>query len=349
LIAWVVYGPWAQRTGGYVYDARVVEGLRALGERVEVFELGPTPSIAHALELPVRIARGQPDVIVGDELCFRELAAAFALRPPRRGPKRVMLVHHPAAWETPRPQVVARWLERGAMRAADLVVATSTETAARLQREKWTREVRVVEPGADRLPARPHRPFDPARTHLVFVGSVMARKRVLELLDAFDHDFAGTEATLSIVGSLSRDVPYAARVRTRVERSARLRAKVILRGEVGDEAVADALADADALVLPSALEGYGMILSEALFAGTPVIAARTGAAPRLVREGNDGLLADADELNTVLRDYFDSAELRARLLRGAAGRAVTLPRWADSAKKFLSHLSRTRDRAPLTG
>ena len=36
----LVPGPLAQRTGGYIYDRRIVSGLRTLGREVVVHELG---------------------------------------------------------------------------------------------------------------------------------------------------------------------------------------------------------------------------------------------------------------------------------------------------------------------
>ena len=72
-IAWVLYGDLAQRTGGTIYDAEVVGGLRRAGDDVRVVSL-PRARLARELR---RIA---PDVVVGDELCFCELALAFRLK-----------------------------------------------------------------------------------------------------------------------------------------------------------------------------------------------------------------------------------------------------------------------------
>ena len=65
-IAWIVYGSLEQVSGGYIYDRLVVEQLRALGDSVTVVSLTPGQT-----ELPD--LRAGFDVLVGDELCFREL------------------------------------------------------------------------------------------------------------------------------------------------------------------------------------------------------------------------------------------------------------------------------------
>jgi glycosyltransferase involved in cell wall biosynthesis len=328
-IAWIVYGPWGQRTGGYLYDEIVVDGLRARGDDVEIVELPPRPSFRGAATLPFRLRRAHADVIVGDELCFREIAPAFALE---RRAARVLLVHHPAAWESPGPSAAARLVERAAMRVADAIVTTSEETAGRMRAEGFANAARVVEPGADRLAPRAHRPFDPERVHLLFLGSVVPRKRVLELLDAFEaHAPAG--ARLSLAGSTRRDPSYAARIASRAG------VRVSMLGEVDDQMAASLLADADALVLPSALEGFGIVLLEALHAGTPAIAARTGAAARILREGRDGLTFEGASLGPVLARFFTDAALRRALREGAAERAATLPTWASCVERFREALS----------
>ena len=96
----------------------------------------------------------------------------------------------------------------------------------------------------------------------------------------------------------------------------------------------DQLSIADVLVLPSTLEGYGMVLSEALWAAVPVIAARVGAAEKLISETGAGLLFEADDpagLGATLGAFTGDAALRRRLRRAAWKAAEILPRWQDSA------------------
>ena len=75
-IAWIIYGALDQVSGGYIYDRLVVEQLRELGDSVTVISLSPG-----APELP-RLTTADFDVLVGDELCFRELLTIFATRRP---------------------------------------------------------------------------------------------------------------------------------------------------------------------------------------------------------------------------------------------------------------------------
>jgi glycosyltransferase involved in cell wall biosynthesis len=157
-IAWVVPGPLRQVTGGYLYDARIVDGLRARDWPVGTTDVRST---RWPLDVPAGhrllsvLRRGRWGVVVVDELAHPALAAATLggrLRRAARGSPLVLLVHHlrysePSA-SCVRP--VARTVERLAIRAADLVICTSDTTArtvARLARPETP--VEVVRPGWD--------------------------------------------------------------------------------------------------------------------------------------------------------------------------------------------------------
>ena len=108
-------------------------------------------------------------------------------------------------------------------------------------------------------------------------------------------------------------------------------------GSVGDDALVEAMAGSDVLVVTSGHEGFGVPVLEAMTLGLPVVANDAGALPEVV--GDAGVLVDARDpyavagaVARVLRD----AALRANLseaagrriaaldLPGAAGRAVDL-------------------------
>ena len=325
-VAWVVYGSLEQVSGGYIYDRLVVEHLRALGDTVTVVSLTP------GAELPVLDAT-QLDVVVGDELCFRELLPLFSALP---GARRVLLIHHLSAWEKPpgaeREQLLG--LERAVIAAADAHVATSHVTADRLHAERLANRVFVAEPGADRLPRPATGGQEPcgALLRLLFVGNILERKRVLDLCEVF-ADLPCANSELVLVGTEALEPGYAAAVRAFVA-SAGVSARVRFLGPLPAQGVAEQLALADALILPSALEGYGMVLSEALWASVPVIAARVGAAEQLVGETSAGLLyepSDPGALRATLGAFVSDADLRARLRSRAWQAAERLPRWRDTA------------------
>lgn len=325
-VGFVVYGELERVTGGHIYDRLVVEQLRELGDRVTVISLEPGAP-------PRELASLGLDVLVADEECFRELAPLFASAP--AGLRRVLLVHHLTAWEHPpgarRDELLS--LERAALAGADGCVATSRVTADRLDHEGLARRVVVAEPGADRLPRSATGGQEPsgALIRVLFVGNILRRKRVLELCTAF-AGLPGSSAELVLVGA-ELEPDYAAEVRAVVS-DPDLRGRVHCCGPLPAAGVAEQLALADVLVLPSELEGYGMVLSEALWASVPVIAARVGAAERLVNQTEAGLLYEPNDragLSATLAAFVADAALRARLRQAAWNAADSLPRWRDTA------------------
>jgi glycosyltransferase involved in cell wall biosynthesis len=336
-IAWIVYGDLAQATGGYGYDRLLVEGLRDRGNEVELFD----PLVATA-------GCERADVTVGDALCVRELGPLFesvACAAPR-----VLLVHHLPSWELERSDGASmRRYEARALAASDHVVATSNASRLRLQGDCAGVPVDVVVPGADRLPRYPRSSSSDVgggRVELLFVGSLVPRKRVALLLDALES--LGAEPSrpvLTLLGDPGREPEYARAIADRIEASVVLRSSVTAVGVVDDDVLARWLARADALVLPSSLEGYGMVLTEALHAGLPVIAAR----PAAVAAAIDALDAvrtfdDGADLTEVVRRFVRSMAQREAM--GHAASALALPSWSDAIAAFGHLLANARRRRP---
>ena len=336
-VAWIVYGSLDQVSGGYIYDRLVVEHLRALGDEVTIISLDPSGA-----SLPT-LASEDYDVLLGDELCFRELGPLFRTASP--GLRRVLLIHHLTAWEhaagATRERLLA--LEQAAIDAADACIATSRVTAERLAQERLVLRALVAEPGADRFerPANAGQERSGERVRLLFVGNLLPRKRVLELAQAF-AELSSEHAELSLVGA-ELEPDYADVVRSCITRAG-VGDRVRWLGSLTAADVAKQLALADVLVLPSALEGYGMVLSEALWSGVPIIAARVGAAEELVSRTSAGLLYEPDDargLGAVLARFVADPALRNQLRHAAGLAAEQLPRWRDTALTVRATLAKS--------
>jgi len=343
-IAWVLYGSLEQRTGGTIYDAEVVRGLERAGEDVQVVSLDEAASEDALAE---RLRAIAPEVIVGDELCFRQLAAAYQSlgRESKPPPLRVLLVHHLTAWETelaPEVRRAALSAEKEAIDASDRIVATSRTTRERLLAEGAPRvDIDVVLPGADRLTREPTREREQGEeVRFAFVGSIVPRKRVLELVRAFAGG-AHESGRLTLVGSTTRDDAYVGEVRDAIARLG-LGGRVLMTGEVDETGVSRALADADVLVMPSSLEGYGIAATEAIYAGVPVIAARAQGLGEALAPCPDGAMFADDEaaLAAALARFATDAPLRAVMIAAARAAAPRMPTWAACAEQFRRCLGR---------
>jgi glycosyltransferase involved in cell wall biosynthesis len=89
-------------------------------------------------------------------------------------------------------------------------------------------------------------------------------------------------------------------------------------------AVFELLRAADATLLSSDWESFGLVVAEALAVGTPVLAAAAGGVGEVLEDGRNGLLVaagDTDALAEAIGRYFADPELQARL-RAAAAESV---------------------------
>lgn len=335
----VVPGPLDQRTGGYLYDARMVAELTEAGRTVVVHEVdGRFPDVDERARasLDEELA-GIPDdaVVVVDGLAFSAAPGVAARHSARL--RLVALVHHPLADETGLSEDERRHFESTeaeALRHARGVVVTSPYTARRLEDFDVTaRRVRDVRPGTEPgLMAEGPGPGEAPM--LVCVGTVTPRKgfdvlvRALAQLDDLDW-------RCDCAGSLDRAPEYAGDVRESVERLC-LGPRVRFLGELPAAALDEVYRTATLFVLPSHYEGYGMAFAEALARGLPVVGTTGGAIPDTVPEGAGILVepGDADGLAAALRTLLEKPARREAMAEAARTHARALPGWTTQAARF---------------
>lgn len=342
-----VPGPLDQRTGGYIYDARIVDGLRRLGWRVTVHALpGRFPRGDARARAGLRGLLGKlPDGarVVLDGLAMGGLpgllrAAAGRLR-------LVALAHLLLADETgldARQRARYAATERRALAACAGVIATSAYTAARVTALGVPpAAVRVVPPGTD--PAPPARGPGPGSPPQLLCAATLTPRKGQDILVRALARLDDLPWTCVCAGSLARAPAFARAVR-RQAREAGLAARIAFPGECGAADMEALYAASSIFVLPSWFEGYGMVLTEALARGLPVVSTTGGAIPHtvppplgiLVPPGDAGALAAA--LQPLLADgraaRGSAAARRAQLGAAARRYAASLPDWDGAARAF---------------
>ncbi|MGK6310421.1 glycosyltransferase family 4 protein [Variovorax sp. DT-64] len=347
--SFLVPGDLGTRTGGYVYDRRIIEGLRARHWAVEVLSLGegyPAPEAAALARAAVAV-EALPDgtLAVVDGLAFGVLPDLVRQHVQRLD--WVALVHHPLALErgldTARQQALFD-SERRALAHARGVIVTSRSTARTLADfDVEASRIVVVEPGTEPAPLATGSGGD--ALSLLCVATVTPRKGHALLVEAL-AGLKDRQWVLHCAGSLAMDPACAAALAQAIDAHG-LRERVLLHGEQDEAGLRALYARADAFVLPSFHEGYGMALAEALAHGLPVISTRAGAIPDTVPDGAGMLVTpgDAVELRAALQRLMDDAAWRAQLGAGARAARGRLPNWVQSSARFASALAGFRRQA----
>jgi glycosyltransferase involved in cell wall biosynthesis len=321
----------ARPSGGNVYDVRICRGLAASGWSVGVHAVPggwPTPDPAGHAALAGAVQR-IPDgaVVLLDGLVAS--AAPEVLVPQASRLRLVALVHMPLGHGAAGDGVRAR--EAAVLSAAACVVATSGWGARRLQ-ELYSlpdERLHVAEPGVDAADLAPGTATSGA---FLTVGAVIPGKGHDVLLAALGTMTARRWQCLC-VGSMERDRSFAEELRRRVVDGG-LGERVRFPGARTGADLATSYGASDLLVLASRSETYGMVVTEALARGLPVVAADVGGVPDALGHGaggtRPGLLVppgDPAALAAALRAWLDDAGLRRRLRQAARERREQLSGW----------------------
>lgn len=325
-------------SGGNTYDRQVCRELGVIGWSVVQHKVGgawPQRDADSLAALAAAVERMPRDAVV---LVDGLIASAVpdVLVPQARRLRLVVLVHMPLGH---RPgdgdPGEVRMRERAVLASAAAVVTTSGWTRRRLL-ELYALpidRVHVAEPGVDAAELAPGTGSGGA---LLCVAAVRSDKGHDVLLDALE--MLSEESWKCVcVGSLERDRAFVADLLGRVRRRG-LGKRVEFTGPLTGGDLDRRYAAADLMVLPSRAETYGMVVTEALARGLPVIAAEVGGVPEALGHGGDGtrpgvLIAPENPvaLAAALRAWLRDAELRARLREAARERRSLLSGWSRTA------------------
>ena len=336
-LTFVVPGSLETPTGGYRYDRQVVAGLRAAGHGMTVLTLGesyPQPD-APTLQASYRALSRLRGLVVIDGLALGALPE-IARHLPVHAPL-IALVHHPLALESGLDHALAEKLresERQALAAARHVIVTSPPTGDILASDYGVprERISVALPGVAEAPLA--QGSGGKTVQLLSVGSVIARKGHDLLIEAL-APCADLPWHLTIVGDATRDDAAVLALRNVIMKSG-LQDRVTLTGALSEEDLARRYNGADVFVLASRYEGYGMVFSEALAHGLPVVATAVGEAATLLPQAAGKLVAPGDtkDLSEALRGFIMDGDRRAAARQAAKVARDKLPRWADCVTVF---------------
>lgn len=323
-------------TGGHLYNQRMIAAAGERGLRVDIVSV-------RGLSNPLRRAEG---LVLVDSLVAWRVAIWAALGP--RDQELVAMVHQrPGGVEgSPLRRALRRALDLSLYRRCRLLIAASTGMSHELADVDGieAQRIRVAEPGSD-LDAKSSSSPDlraGRRISVLAVANWLPNKGILELLEAV-ASLPEDRVHLHLVGDVTMRPRYARSVEERMSRPD-LTGRVVSHGHLPPERLAALYSQADVFTLLGRDEAYGTVVGEALAAGVPVVAWRSGNLPSLVEDGVTGCLlppGDIEALTETLGRLATEPVWRETLAANARRRGRSLPTWDQTADLFFDALGAT--------
>ncbi len=365
-IGLVVYGSLDGTSGGFRYDRKLVEYLRAHGDRVDVISLpwrSYPKNILDGFSRSIRSRLDRPfDVLIEDGLCHPTL-----WRHNRRlsQPEAVVgLVHHVQSDDpTERFGRLMQPFERRYLDTVDATISTSEFTHRRAARlaPTITSQPSLVAPPAGRRDTPSAGSVSADRVaeraadgplEMLFVGNLVPRKDPKTLLSAVEYaNQSGLDDwTLTIVGSHDSSPAYAADVTAHAAKLG-IDTQVEFTGELSTAALESAFERSHVCCVPSRYEGFGMVYLEAMEYGLVPIASAQGGAGEFVSHGHNGFLVSPGSPTAIARHLVmlgsDRSQL-ATLGQRALATASAHPTWNETlsaVRSFLQTVSNDTERS----
>ena len=226
--------------------------------------------------------------------------------------------------------------ERQVLHLADRIVAATPAELAQLQwlYQAETRKIEVIPPGVDlshfypipRDEARAYIGVPPCDQMLLFVGRVETLKGIDALIEALAlMRQNGEQVCLAVIGGdpdLSPEALSDEMTRLQAMREQYgLQESVAFLGRKSQDTLPYYYSAAEAVVVPSHYESFGMVALEAMACGTPVVASQVGGLAFLVQDGITGFTVPVDEPGTLaarLTELVQNPGLREQMGHQAA-------------------------------
>lgn len=330
--AFAIPGDATQKTGGYIYEYELLQGLRRNGRPVRHIELGsgfPDPSPAEteaAIDAMAALSAHTPLIIDGLVFGSIDTAGLATVKAPV-----IAMIHHPLGLETGlSPERAAHLLRREAdnLALARAVLVPSPHTARILKEQFGVPEdkITIALPG--------FRPADPVKSPLapplILSVGLLAERKGHDILVAALGRIRDLDWQAQIVGK-AHDPATEARLRRQIG-ELHLSERITMTGLLDDAEVIERYRQATIFALATRYEGYGIVLGEALLHGLPIVTCRTGAVPDTVPQGA-GILVSVDDVEAfagALRRLLCEDDLRQAMAATSRRAGQSLPNWDDT-------------------
>ncbi len=220
-----------------------------------------------------------------------------------------------------------RWLIHGAVHQVDHLLAVSDHTKDQIQHylSVVSERITVVEEGGPE-------PLDIVHTeptkYFLYVGQIEHSKNIESAILAFaqSKQLHDQEVEFWLAGRPGNAAPQVTKLINSLKNP-----HIRLLGYVDESKLPSLYANALGFVFPSLVEGFGLVLLEAMAYGTPIIASSASVIPQVV--GDAGIIVDAtnlDALQQALESVESDTALRASLIKSGRERLKNFS-WEQAA------------------
>ncbi len=322
----------------YIYDKRIIEGLKRNGHYVEVLRLPddfPFPS-EESLKQCHKIVKAIPKLepIIIDSLVFGVIPSI--LKEVYNKNPIVALIHLPLSVDpnyTAYQRTLVTSLEKEAFEYASKFIVSSEYTAEILVNLGINdKKFNLVIPGLDNFSKKEDYPQTPKK--LLSIANLCRSKDHTILVRALsalkDRDWI-----LHCYGNLDMDREYLSDFQAMIRRN-KLQDKILIHGTISGEQLNEAYLNSDLFVHPSEFETYGMALTEALAHGIPVVASTGGGICKTVPAKMAQFFKPGDVygLQSILEELLENPEVYKRLYMQASTYHEQAQSWQKSCDLF---------------
>ncbi|SNR45027.1 glycosyltransferase [Paracoccus sediminis] len=340
--AFAIPGDIATLTGGYLYERRLLEGLRDIGHDMLHLQLPagfPDPFDAEMAAAVAALRAVAPDrPLILDGLVFGSIDTAGLAQV--RAPV-IAMIHHPLALESrlvPARRDHLHRTERDNLRLARHVLVPSPHTR-RILIDRYDvpgDRITIARPGVE----RPRLPPAPVAPPLILSVGILHPRKGHDILVAALSQLMDLDWQAVIVGN-RWDAVHADALAGQIAASPAA-ARITLAGQVAPDVLETLYAGASIFALATRYEGHGLVFDEAIVRGLPVVSCATGAVPDTVPTAA-GLLVPPDDAHAfarAVRRILSDDTLRLGMARAAADIGTLLPDWGRTTMIASRVLSR---------
>lgn len=339
--------------GGELYNNHIHSFMKknyrnVVPDEILNYPRGLANPLSHALYSLKQVKKIKPDIIVFD--VSSGIRNILALRWMKKNSKRAILIIQEERPTFRQNNIFYKWVVRAAeiylARNSDIIIVNSKYSAnlAKRKKARSNTPIIIVHPGMENfISQKPNIAVTDDSVdetiELLNVGVCKKQKGIKYLVEAI-NSLSDLDLKLHLVGKYDPKSGYYNNIIRYIKRNS-LEEKIIFHGFVEQDELLDLYMKCKIYAHPSLMEGYGMVLAEAMSFGLPIIASTAGAIPELITDDINGILvkpADSKSLASAIRKLSERKDLRVKFSRNNLERVKKLFTWEDFDQRLEKEL-----------